>query len=159
MIVVSTDHINLMIRQIKFDDVSNYEVVYSGSDLALKIFQPDNVETIVNVAVGNMADLAEKLQKAATSIQPQKKRQPKTIDLTDTVTSTKPVQTKLQEADVKYIKGAFTEMVEVTGSETAAAKLLAKHYKCSYQNILAIMSGRSWKHVKGDVQIKDQQTV
>lgn len=144
-----------MIRQIKFDGVSNYEIVYSGADLALKIFQPDNVETIVNVAVGNMADLAEKLQRAATSIQPQKKRQPKTIDLAGTVTSTKPVQTKLQEADVQYIKGAFTEMVEVTGSDTKAAKLLAKHYKCSYQNILAIMAGRSWKHVKGDVQVKN----
>lgn len=148
-----------MIRQIKFDGVSNYEIVYSGADLALKIFQPDNVETIVKVAVGNMAELAEQIQKAAASIQSPRKREPKTIDLVNTVKSNKPVQTKLQEADVKYIKSSFDEMVEVTGSDTAAAKLLAKHYHCSYQNILAIMAGRSWKHVEADTQLKNQQTV
>ena len=149
-----------MIRKIKFDSVSDYEIVYTGADLALKIIQPDNVETIVNVAVGNMVDLAEQLQKAATSIQPQKKREPKTIDLTSTArSSAKGVTVKLKEEDVRYIKASFNEMVEVTGSDTAAAKIFAKRFKCSYQNILAINAGRSWKHIESDTQVKDQQTV
>ena len=152
-----------MIRQIKFDGVSNYEIVYSGADLALKILQPDNVETIVKVAVGNMAEFAEQIKKTAASIQSPRKREPKTIDLTNIVKSNKRVTTKLQVDDDKYIKGAFPEMAQVTGSDTKAAKLLAKHFHCSYQNILAIKNGISWKHVEveveGDTQLKNQQTV
>lgn len=135
-----------MIRQIKFDGVSNYEIVYSGADLSLKIMQPNNVETVVNVAVESIADFANELQK---SVQPLTKREPKTHDLSKSTASNK-LAPKLNAEEVAYIKANFQEMVDITGSKNKAAKMFGKRYECTYQNILAIMSNRSWKSVAAE---------
>lgn len=113
-----------MERTLDFANVTSYGIDMSGSDVILRVQQPD---IVTNIKIG--------IRKA---IEP---------DIVDCPVRPKNHRTKMTADQVKEIRSAWDQMVKRYGTKTAAAEQLAQTYGCSSKNIYAIIYRYSWATV------------
>jgi hypothetical protein len=133
-----------MERVLDFSDVTSYDFSLMGPDMILELFQGD---VVTKIRIGTdktkakpekvIANIATQQQTVINAVsrppQPLKHRK---IPLT-----------RLNETQVKEIRGNWEATVQACGTKNAAADQLAKVYNCSAKNIYAIIYRYSWANV------------
>lgn len=138
-----------MERVLDFSDVTRYDFSLMGSDMILKLFQGDvvtkiHIETEKAVPVVSNKIEAQKVvaEKPRTISALVEKKEPEPI-----VRRKRLPVGRLNENQVREIRGNWEATVKACGTKNAAADQLAKVYNCSAKNIYAIIYRYSWANI------------
>jgi hypothetical protein len=138
-----------MERILDFSDVTRYDFSLMGSDMILKLFQGDVVTKIHIETEKAIPIVSNKIETQCATVE-----KPKVISaLVESKEQNNVVKRRrvpigrLNESQVREIRGNWDATVKACGTKNAAADQLAKVYNCSAKNIYAIIYRYSWANV------------
>lgn len=140
-----------MERVLDFSDVTSYDFSLMGSGMILKLFQGD-VITKIHIDTGKPTSVVSNRIKETSSVATLVEnklieKQPEVAPAAMVVKRKRFPVGRLNENQVKEIRGNWDATVKACGSRNAAADQLAKVYNCSAKNIHAIIYRYSWTHI------------